>query len=165
MLAGSANTAVQSVCRVTENNFSTSAAFAAMSISGSRLVLDNSPSSTDSVVEYCSLYTQCRTCPKCPWHQSTSIPGLQPGDSAHSRSTQLAGAIPLPSFRNVFSFRYIGTFPPSVNNRHHVILFDVHVHLPLALGPISSTNELFDFNFKNRRHIFLFSNIQLHTMN
>jgi hypothetical protein len=165
LLAGYANTAVQSVCRVTENNFSSLAAFAAISISGSRLRLDNSPSSTDSVVEYCSLYTQCRACPECPSHQSTSIPDPQPGDSAHSRSTPPAGVIPLPRFRNIFSFRYIGTFPPSVKNRHYIISFDVHVHLPLALGPISCTNELFDFNFKIRRYILLVSNIALHTMN
>jgi hypothetical protein len=155
LLSGSANTAVQSVCCVTENNFATLAAYAAMSISGSRLSLDNSPSSTDSVVEYCPFYTHCRACRKCPWHQSTSIPDPQPDDSVHSRSTPPAGVIPFPSFRRLFSFCYIGTFPPSVNNRHHVMSFEAHVHLPLALGPISCTNELFDICFRIRRHFFL----------
>lgn len=136
-----------------------------MSISRSRLSLDNSPSSTDSVVEYCSLYTHCWACPKCRWHQSTSIPDPQPGDSALLLSTLPAGVIPLPSFRSLFSFCYNGTFLPSVSNWHHVISFQVHGHLPLALGSISCINELREFYFKIRCHIFFFdSNIQLHTM-
>lgn len=58
-------------------------------------------------------------------------------------------------FRHLFSVRYIGTFPRSVNNWHHITLFEVHVYLPFPLGPVGFTNQLVDFYFRIQRHIFL----------
>ena len=84
-----------------------------------------------------------------------------PVDSVHSRSTPPSGPYPasrptifLINIRRLFIVLYIGTFPRSVNNLHHIILFEVHDHLPFPLGPIGGTNKLFYFNFRIRRHIF-----------
>ena len=81
------------------------------------------------------------------------------------------GIIPLPShqifsiiFRRLFSIGYIRTFPWSVNNRHHIILFEVHVHLPHPLDPVGCINKFFDFYFTSNIIFSFVSNIQSHTM-
>jgi hypothetical protein len=50
------------------------------------------------------------------------------------------GIVPLPRqqtffiiFRLLFTVRYIGTLPISVNNRHPITQFEVNVHLPFPL--------------------------------
>jgi hypothetical protein len=114
-----------------------------MFISESLWSLKNSPINILSCSILLFSYIHWRACPKCPWNNCTSIPNTQLADSAHSRSTPSSGRYR--AFRPTFFFiifwrlfgvRYSGTFPRSVNCRHHIILFEVLVHLLFPLEPI-----------------------------
>lgn len=82
------------------------------------------------------------------------------------------GAITLPRqkilliiFRRLFSVRYIGTFPQSVNNWHHITLLEMHIHLPFPLGPVCLTTSLSTFILESDAIFSCITNIKLHTMN
>ena len=129
------------------------------------------PSSTDTIVEYCFLI-----------HIEELVPNVF--DMAvrqyqiRNRLTQRTrvqrrrpGVIPLPSqqitliiFRRLFSVRYIGTFPQSVKNWYS-ILFEVHVHWHIHLAHLVAPT-IFSTFILGRNAIFsFFRNIQLLTMN
>jgi hypothetical protein len=86
---------------------------------------------------------------------------MQLVDSAHpwSMPPSRRYCVPMPTsffivFWCLFNVHYIWTFPRFVNNWHHIILFVVHVHLPLSLGPIGFSNQPFDFYFRIWHQIF-----------
>ena len=142
-----------------ENSFSTLATYAAMSISALRWSLKNSVNSLSRWILLCSLTLTSLS--------QMSLASLYVNTQAASGLTQRTPnqrrrprIIPLPRqqifliiFRRLFTVRYIGTFPISVNNRHPIILFEVHVYLPFPLDPSGYTNKLFDFHFRIRRHV------------
>ena len=138
---------------ISENSFSTSATYAAMSISASRWRLKNSVINRLSrLILLCSLtLTSMSQMSVASLYVNTkSATGLTQRTRDQRRRPSI---IPLPRqqifliFRRLFIVRYIGTLPRSVNNRHPLILFEVHVHLPFPLGPTRCTNKLFDFLF------------------
>lgn len=169
MLPRSAHVAVQSVCHAT---LVIAALYSCLRIASQlerhkqqcpfpdRSGPWRTPSSTDSVIDYCFVHIHWRACPRCPGHHSTSTPNLQLVDSAHSWLMPPSGhylvhtpTIFLIIFQCLFSVRYIGTLPQSVDN-WHITLFEVHVHVPFPFGPIGCTNKLFDFCFRIQHHIF-----------
>ena len=92
-----------------------------------------SPLSTDSLVEYSFVHSHWRAYPKSPLYHSTPIPNPQQVNSEHSSSTTPSVSTPtkfLIILRRIFSFRYLGTFRRSVNERRHIIQFKLRVYSP-----------------------------------
>jgi hypothetical protein len=91
------------------NSFSTLAIYAGMSISRSHWSL-KTPSSTDSVVEYCSVHIHWRAYPRYPWRYYTLTPDLQWVDSVHlwlaPPSGHCPASKPTPSFDHLLSLLY-----------------------------------------------------------
>jgi len=64
-------------------------------------------------------------------------------------------------FQRLFNVRYIGAFMQSVNNQHHIILFEVHVHLSLPLDPVGFSTKLSTFILGSDAKFSFVSNIKL----